>query len=95
MAALEGYGPLSSRDGHLSLRRWRDYSRENRLCNGREMNFQEPLSGLFERIARAIERLAPRAAPPPDFDVAEAFVWQAETEAFLADKSADKRVKLI
>jgi predicted AAA+ superfamily ATPase len=47
------------------------------------MNFQEPLSGLFERIARAIERLAPRAVPPPDFEAAEAFVWQAETEAFL------------
>ena len=47
------------------------------------MNFQEPLSGLFERIVRAIERLAPRAVPPPDFEAAEAFVWQAETEAFL------------
>lgn len=83
MAALEGYGPLSSRDGHLSLRRWRDYNRQNRLCNGPKMNFQEPLSGLFERIARAIERLGPRVPVRPDFGAADAFVWHAEAEVFL------------
>jgi len=44
------------------------------------MNFQEPLSGLIERIARAIERLGPRAPEIPDFEAADAFVWQAETE---------------
>ncbi len=47
------------------------------------MNFQEPLSGLFERIARAIERLGPRPPESPDFGAADAFVWQAETEGFL------------
>ena len=47
------------------------------------MNFQEPLSGLFERIARAIERLGPRPPERPDFTEAGAFVWQAETQAFL------------
>ncbi len=47
------------------------------------MNFQEPLSGLFERIARAIERLGPRPPERPDFTGAGAFVWQAETQAFL------------
>ncbi len=47
------------------------------------MNFQEPLSGLFERIARAIERLGPRLPESPDFGAADAFVWQAETEGFL------------
>ncbi|MFO7477513.1 MAG: ATP-binding protein [Methyloceanibacter sp.] len=47
------------------------------------MNFQEPLSGLFERIARAIERLGPRPPERPDFAGAGAFVWQAETQAFL------------
>ena len=41
------------------------------------MNFQEPLSGLFERIARAIERLGPRMPVRPDFEAADAFVWQA------------------
>jgi predicted AAA+ superfamily ATPase len=47
------------------------------------MNFQEPLSGLFERIARAIERLGPREPDTPDFEAGDAFVWQAETEGFL------------
>jgi uncharacterized protein len=47
------------------------------------MNFQEPLSGLLERIARAIERLGPRDQERPDFEAGDAFVWQAETGAFL------------
>ncbi len=47
------------------------------------MNFQEPIGGLVERIARALERLAPPAPRQPDFDRAEAFIWQAEPEAFL------------
>lgn len=34
------------------------------------------------RVAEALERLAPAALPPPDFDCAEAFVWQAGPEAF-------------
>jgi len=47
------------------------------------MNFQEPNGGLVERIARALERLAPPSPRKPDFDKAEAFIWQAEPEAFL------------
>jgi len=47
------------------------------------MNFQEPIGGLVERIARALERLAPPAPRQPDFDQAEAFIWQAEPAAFL------------
>jgi predicted AAA+ superfamily ATPase len=54
------------------------------------MNFQEPLSGLFERIARAIERLGPRLPPRPDFSAADAFVWQAETGAFLPVKAVNR-----
>lgn len=54
------------------------------------MNFQEPLSGLFERIARAIERLGPRQPDRPDFEAADAFVWQAETEAFLPVKAVNR-----
>ena len=46
------------------------------------MNFQEPLSGLLERIARALERLGPGKPDRPDFDAADAFVWQPETESF-------------
>ena len=54
------------------------------------MNFQEPLSGLFERIARAIERLGPRAPERPNFGGADAFVWQAEREAFLPVKEVNR-----
>jgi predicted AAA+ superfamily ATPase len=36
-----------------------------------------------ERIARALERLTPAPPRKPDFDRAQAFVWQAEPEAFL------------
>jgi hypothetical protein len=39
-------------------------------------------TALLERIAAALERLAPPPAKAPDFDVAEAFVWQAEPPAF-------------
>jgi predicted AAA+ superfamily ATPase len=47
------------------------------------MNFQEPLSGLIERIARAIERLSPRETEAPDFTASNAFVWQAEAQGFV------------
>jgi predicted AAA+ superfamily ATPase len=47
------------------------------------MNFQEPIGGFIERIARALERLAPPSPRKPDFDRAEAFIWQAEPKAFL------------
>jgi predicted AAA+ superfamily ATPase len=58
------------------------------------MNFQEPISGLVERIARALERLAPPSPRRPDFDRAEAFIWQAEPEAFLPVATVN-RVPLI
>jgi predicted AAA+ superfamily ATPase len=48
------------------------------------MNFQEPIEGLIERIARALERLAPPQPRKPDFTQAEGFIWQAEPEALLA-----------
>ncbi len=54
------------------------------------MNFQEPLSGLFERIARAIERLGPREPERPDFAAGDAFVWQAETQTFLAVETVNR-----
>ena len=39
-------------------------------------------AGFLGRIAAALERLAPEPAPAPDFDAAEAFVWNAATERF-------------
>jgi predicted AAA+ superfamily ATPase len=41
------------------------------------------LGGLVEWIARALERLAPPSPRRPDFDQAEAFICQAEPDAFL------------
>jgi predicted AAA+ superfamily ATPase len=46
------------------------------------MNFQEPLSGILERIARALERLVPARPGRPDFAASDAFVFQPETESF-------------
>jgi uncharacterized protein len=46
------------------------------------MNFQEPLSGILERIASALERLGPGRPGRPDFAAAEAFVWQPESGGF-------------
>jgi len=37
---------------------------------------------LLERIAAALERLAPPPAQKPDFSAAEAFVWQADPPQF-------------
>jgi uncharacterized protein len=37
----------------------------------------------LDRLAAALERMAPAANPGPDFAIAEAFVWQASPEAFL------------
>jgi uncharacterized protein len=41
------------------------------------------LSEALDRIATALERIAPPAPPKPDFGAAEAFIWQSEPEAFL------------
>lgn len=48
------------------------------------MNFEEPISALINRIASALERMAPTPAPRIDFETSSAFVWQAEPEAFLS-----------
>jgi predicted AAA+ superfamily ATPase len=46
------------------------------------MTIQEPVTGLIERIARALERLAPPKAPTPDFAPASAFIWHPESGSF-------------
>lgn len=37
-------------------------------------------AAALARIADALERLSPPPAPPPDFDAAEAFVWQPDPD---------------
>ena len=39
-------------------------------------------TATLERIAAALERLAQPQPPPPDFDIAEAFVWHADPDFF-------------
>jgi uncharacterized protein len=40
-------------------------------------------AALLERLVSALERVAPPASPPADFEAAEAFIWQASPAAFL------------
>ncbi|MBF0247568.1 MAG: ATP-binding protein [Alphaproteobacteria bacterium] len=49
------------------------------------------LHPVLERIADALERLAPESGASPDFDAAEAFVWQARSQT-LAPVAAVNRV---
>jgi len=44
----------------------------------------EASRAVLERIAAALERLAPPPPTAPDFNAAEAFVWQADRLGFLA-----------
>ena len=53
-------------------RRWR-----------RPMRDEKSLLDRLDRLAAALDRLAPQAPPAADFAGAEAFVWQASPEAFL------------
>jgi len=48
------------------------------------MSDQEAIIERLERLAAALERLAPPASATADFAEGEAFVWQADPEAFLA-----------
>ena len=45
------------------------------------MSLDPDLMTRLDRIAAALERIAPPVPPAPDFEAAEAFVWQAEPEA--------------
>ena len=54
------------------------------------MNYQEPLTGLLERIARALERLSPSRERVTDFGAAEAFVWHAEPQGFVSVREVNR-----
>jgi predicted AAA+ superfamily ATPase len=45
---------------------------------------------LLRRIAEALERLAPAAAPAPDFDAAEAYIWSADSGALAPVKRVNR-----
>jgi predicted AAA+ superfamily ATPase len=90
MAALDGWPFVVQRQAFIPFEGGATIAAKIAFATGRNMNFQEPLSGLFERIARAIERLGPRLSPRPDFGAAEAFVWQAEMGAFLPVKQVNR-----
>ena len=47
------------------------------------MSADPSLIDRLERLAAALERMAPPAAPAIEFETAEAFVWQAAPEAFI------------
>jgi predicted AAA+ superfamily ATPase len=47
------------------------------------MSDEKALLDRLDRLAAALDRLAPPAPAKPDFTRAEAFVWQASPEAFL------------
>lgn len=46
------------------------------------MSDETDLSNRLDRIAAALERLAPPPPSAPDFEAADAFVWQAQAHAF-------------
>ena len=47
------------------------------------MSDEKDILARLDRLAAALERMAPPAAAKLDFAAAEAFVWQAKPEAFL------------
>ncbi|MFM9846800.1 MAG: ATP-binding protein [Hyphomicrobiaceae bacterium] len=55
------------------------------------MSHEKALLERLERLAAALERMAPPAMPAPDFDEAEAFVWQADPEAFIAVRHVNRQ----
>jgi predicted AAA+ superfamily ATPase len=51
---------------------------------------QHDSADVFERIANALERLAPSVSPESDFSAAEAFVWQPEGRKLAAVRRVNR-----
>jgi len=54
------------------------------------MTVDPELAARLDRIAAALERLSPQPPHAPDFDAADAFVWQAGTLSFLPVPSVNR-----
>ena len=50
----------------------------------------DALLDRFDRLIAALERIAPPPAAAPDLEAPEAFVWQADPEAFLPVKQVNR-----
>jgi uncharacterized protein len=55
------------------------------------MSHEKALLERLERLAAALERMAPPAVPAPDFDKADAFVWQVDPAAFMAVRQVNRQ----
>src|SRR6185295_16659241 len=55
----------------------------NHAIRRTHMSDDKAILKRLDRLAAALERLAPATTSGPDFSAAEAFVWQASPEAFL------------
>ena len=68
-----------------SPQRFRDKAANERADAGRSELSSEGRDGeILQRIAEALERLAPAPPPTPDFTSAEAFVWHPEGKRLAA-----------
>src|SRR5262245_64111778 len=55
------------------------------------MTNDKAVLGALERLASALERIAPKPAPVFDFATAEAFVWQSSPPAFLPVRQVNRQ----
>jgi predicted AAA+ superfamily ATPase len=55
------------------------------------MTNDKAVLAALERLASALERIAPKAAPAFDFTAAEAFVWQSSPQAFLPVREVNRQ----
>lgn len=55
------------------------------------MTDDKAVLGALERLASALERIAPQPAPVFDFASAEAFVWQSSPQAFLPVREVNRQ----
>jgi predicted AAA+ superfamily ATPase len=55
------------------------------------MTNDKAVLGALERLASALDRIAPKPVPPVDFTAAEAFVWQSSPQTFLPVRDVNRQ----